>query len=212
MPGAVPAFVVTISASYGAGGSVIAPAVAERLGLPMLDRLVSADLAQGAESSGEGLSPGEEQATPHSRFFTYLARSAPLGAPVAPPVIDLDPDEALRQRAEAGITALRSAGGGVVLGRAGAAVLAGRPGAYHVRLDGPPARRVAHAARIEGIDPEQAARRLEETDRGRTAYVRRLYRADPTNPALYHLVLDTTVLAVDDAVDLIVAAARAARV
>src|SRR5258705_1386802 len=32
-------FTVTVAATYGAGGSVIAPAVAKRLGLPFIDRL-----------------------------------------------------------------------------------------------------------------------------------------------------------------------------
>lgn len=201
---------ITVSASYGAGGSVIAPGVADRFGLPLLDRLVSADLVEGAEASGEGLSPGEEQATPSSRFFRYLAMSAPFGAAPAPPVLGLDDDDTLRDRAEAGITALREGGGGVVLGRAAAIVLAGAPGVFHVRLDGPADRRVTVAARLEGISVDDARRRLAETDRAREAYVRRLYRADPTSASHYHLVLDTTVLAIDDAVDIIVRTARAA--
>ncbi len=32
---------VTISAAYGAGGSVVAPALAERLGVPFLQRVTS---------------------------------------------------------------------------------------------------------------------------------------------------------------------------
>jgi hypothetical protein len=36
---------VTISAGYGAGGSVVAPEVAGRLGLPLLDRAISSRIA-----------------------------------------------------------------------------------------------------------------------------------------------------------------------
>src|SRR5437660_10035519 len=36
---------VTIAAAYGAGGSVIAPEVAERLGLPLIDRAIPVPLA-----------------------------------------------------------------------------------------------------------------------------------------------------------------------
>ena len=136
--------------------------------------------------------------------------SAPFGATPPPPVLGLDEDELLRQRAEAGIAEMRRGEGGVILGRAAAVVLAGRPLAYHVRLDGPVERRVERAASIEGIGPEVAARRQAETDRARVAYVRRLYRADPTDPTLYHMVLDSTVLPVDVCVDLIVTAAEAA--
>ncbi|MDQ1397927.1 MAG: hypothetical protein QOG64_3186, partial [Acidimicrobiaceae bacterium] len=38
-------FVVTISAPYGAGGSIIGPAVAKRLGVPFIDRAIPASVA-----------------------------------------------------------------------------------------------------------------------------------------------------------------------
>ena len=37
---------VTIAASFGAGGRVVGPAVAERLGLPFVDRAIPVQLAQ----------------------------------------------------------------------------------------------------------------------------------------------------------------------
>ncbi len=37
--------IVTISASYGAGGPEVGPAVAERLGLPFHDRAIPAQVA-----------------------------------------------------------------------------------------------------------------------------------------------------------------------
>lgn len=204
-----PAPVVTISASYGAGGSVVAPAVAARLGLPLLDRLVSPELAHEA-GPAERLTEAEEQATPQHRFFAYLAHAAPFGPSVPAPITATDDDQVIRSRAESGIAEMRRANGGVILGRAGAVVLAGRPLAFHVRLDGPRKRRELAATRIEGVTAEQAAATLVETDRARTAYVKRLYRADPTDPKLYHLVIDSTVLPHDVVADLIVAAARAA--
>jgi cytidylate kinase len=208
-PKKAPSPVVTISATYGAGGSVVAPAVAEKLGLPFLNRLVSAELAHAAPAT-ERLTEGEEQATPHHRFFSYLAHAAPFGPTVSAPVTTEDDDQILRGRAESGIAQLRRGDGGVILGRAAAVVLAGRPLAYHVRLDGPRERRLAVATQIEGVTAEQAAQALSETDRARTVYVKRLYRTDPSDAKLYHLILDPTVLPLDAVVDLIVAATRAA--
>jgi cytidylate kinase len=204
-----PSPVVTISATYGAGGSVIAPAVADKLGLPFLNRLVSAELAHAAPAA-ERLTEGEEQATPHHRFFSYLAHAAPFGPTVSAPVTAEDDDQILRSRAESGIAQLRRSQGGVILGRAAAVVLAGRPQAYHVRLDGPRDRRLAVASRIEGVTEEQAAQALGETDRARTVYVKRLYRTDPADAKLYHLIIDPTVLPLATVVDLIVTSTRAA--
>lgn len=200
------AAVVTISASYGAGGSTIAPALARRLGLPFIDRLLSADVSEEASAhSEEGLVPGEEAATPGNRLFTYLARAAGVGAISVPPPV-VEPEEELRGRAEAALAAVREGAGAVILGRAAAVHLADRPRAYHVRLDGPAGRRIRIAAEIEGITEERAADRQQRTDRARTLWVRRLYRADPLDPAWYHLWLDTTVLGVGPSVDLIAAA------
>ena len=42
-----------------------------------------------------------------------------------------------------------------------------------------------------------------------TAYVRRLYRCDPADPSLYHLVIDSTAIPLDTVIELILTAARA---
>ncbi|HET9689744.1 MAG TPA: cytidylate kinase-like family protein [Acidimicrobiales bacterium] len=203
--------VVTISASYGAAGSVIAPRLAERLGVPWLDRMVSASTASesGSRATPEHLSDEEAATTPGSRLFTYLARAVGVNA-IAPPDSLVDHDEELRAQAESDIGRL-CADGGVLLGRAGAVVLADRPATVHLRLDGPVDRRVRRAVQIEGIDAEEARRRMADTDRARTLYVRRLYHADPTDPRLYNLVVDTTVLTVDAAVGLLADAVTAFR-
>jgi cytidylate kinase len=204
--------VVTISASYGAGGSVIAPMLAERLHLPFVDRVLSAELSDeaGASVDGsmaacrseEGLSGAEEAAGPGSRLFSYLARAASVGTVSAPP-LDVDTDDDLRRRAEAGLGEIRAGGGGVILGRAAAVVLAWRPRTLHVRLDGPAARRDIVAARIDDVTAEHVAERRARTDRARELWVKRLYRADVTNPKWYHLWVDATVLTAVDTVDLI---------
>ena len=62
---------------------------------------------------------------------------------------------------------------------------------------------------FEGIDEETARARLEETDRARARYVDRLYGRDATDPHLYHLILDGTVMTSADVVDVIAAAAKA---
>jgi len=62
---------------------------------------------------------------------------------------------------------------------------------------------------VEGISEEQARGRLRAADKARTAYVRRLYRCDPADASLYHLVIDSTAMPLDAVIELIVTAARA---
>ena len=202
MPG-----VVTISATYGAGGSVIAPRLAERLAVPFVDRFISVALAHEVVTSRESLHDEERSTTPTSRLLLYLARlPSVLGTPV-PDLETLDREERLRRDSDAMLENLASTTGGVVLGRAAAVVLASRPGVLHVRLDGPPDRRRSRAEAIEGIDEATARERQAETDRVRALYVRRLYGRDAADLSLYHVWLDTTVLGIDTCVETLTAVA-----
>lgn len=209
--------VVTISASYGAGGSVIAPRLADALHVPFIDRAISPeDPDSPQDTSGnprhcrseEGLSEGEQEATPTGRFLSYFARAASVGAMVAPDPL-LEDDDSIRVRTEAPLRPLAAGSPGVVLGRAGAVVLAGRPRAFHVRLDAPVDRRLKCAIQFERFDEDTVRRRQAETDRARAQFVKRLYKVDPSDPRLYHVMLDTTVLGIDRAIDVLVTAANA---
>jgi cytidylate kinase len=211
-PGSIPADpgvrLITVSASYGAGGSVVAPALARRLGLPFLQRVTTSE-GHVAEPGpcDEQLTEEEIKATPVHRLLAHFTQAMPTGPTQSPPSTHHQ-DEHLRGYGEAGIHRFLAGGGGVILGRAAAVVL-GKDRGYHVRLDGPSARRVVQGAVVEGISEEEARQRLRAADKARTAYVRRLYRCDPADASLYHLVIDSTAMPLDTVIELILAGARA---
>jgi cytidylate kinase len=201
--------VVTISASYGAGGTVVGPRVAKRLDLPYLEHLVTPSVAAGPRD-GRKLEDEERS----ERLVRRLARSLAglplaLGAGAPQPVDTMTTEEDVRDEVEASITALASTTGGVVLGRAATVVLADWPGVFHVRLRGPTKARVRQAMAIGQLDEAEAARRLKETDRARALYLRRFYDRDADDPSLYHLVLDATAVPLDATTELVVDAASA---
>jgi cytidylate kinase len=207
-PGGPAVRLITVSASYGAGGSVVAPALADRLGLPFLQRVTTSE--GGVAEPGpcdEQLTEEEVKATPVHRLLAAFTEAMPTGPTHSPPSTHHQ-DQHLRGHGEAGIHRLVAGGGGVILGRAAAVVL-GKDRGFHVRLDGPADRRVAQGATIEGISEEQAMRRLRAADKARTAYVRRLYRTDPADAAPYHLMIDSTAMPLEVVVELILTAARA---
>ena len=207
MPRPAPLLSRLAPVSYGAGGSVVAPALAGRLGLPFLRRVTTSEghLAQ-PRPCDEQLSMEEVKATPVHRLLGNFTQAMPAGPTQSPPSTHHQ-DEQLRGHGEAGIYRLLAAGGGVILGRAAAVVL-GKDRGFHVRLDGPAERRVAQGAVVEGISEEQARARLRAADKARTAYVRRLYRVDPADASLYHLVIDSTAMPLDTVIELILVAAR----
>ena len=201
-------WVITVSASYGAGGSVVAPALARRLGVPFLSRVTTSEGHPAPpDPCDEQVTAEEVKATPVHRVLASFTQAMPAGPTQSPPSTHHQ-DHQLRCHGEAGIHRLLAAGGGVILGRAAAVVL-GKDRGFHVRLDGPAARRVAQGAAIEGISEEEARVRLRAADKARTAYVRRLYRTDPADPSLYHLVIDSTAVPLDTVIELILAGARA---
>jgi cytidylate kinase len=218
---------VTISATYGAGGSAVGPAVAARLGVAFLDRAVpSAVAARIGCSLDEALQRDDRAPGRLERLLSSAARlpTVTLGSVDTALIGSTDEEGRLLYDHEFVEQTERVLGevarqGGVVLGRAGAVVLRDRPGALHVRLDGDPDARLRRARGLwesgdhgewtdTGSDEPPDARLRDDNDRARAAYVRRFYRADPADPRHYHLVLDAVSLSLEACVDLVVRAAR----
>ena len=200
---------VTLSASYGAGGSWGGPAIAERLGVPFVDRVIPTQVAERLAVPLEDAHRRDEAVSGWlDRVLMSLVPLAQVygGAPPEPMPVG---DHSFREATEQVIAERAASGRAVILGRAAALVLRDDPRALHVRLDGPPEARVAQAMRVQGIDRETARRRMRETDSARDAYVRQLYGTEPYDPALYHLVVDSTAIELDACVELIALAARA---
>ncbi|MGH3263042.1 MAG: AAA family ATPase [Trebonia sp.] len=196
---------VTVSASYGAGGSVVAPALANRLGVPFLSRATSkSGEIVGPEPCFERMVPEESGLTPAHRLLASFTQAMPAG-PTQSPLTSQRHDHSLRRHCEEGIRRLADADAGVVLGRAAAVVL-GKDHGFHVRLDGPPELRLLQGAEVEGVGRDEAREHMAVADRARTAYVRRLYRADPADPRHYHLMIDSTAIPLDAVIEVILRA------
>ncbi len=204
---------VTISAAYGAGGSIVAPEVARQLSFPLIDRAISSHVAAQLQVSVSEAEGAMIRRPLVDRFFSVLSPLAGgvLGAgtdgtphDVAPP-----PDEAafFREQAEA-IMREALASGAVILGRASGAAFCKERDVLRVRLFGPPEARIAQASRIENVDMVTARQRLPQVDRARAQYVRRLYCVSIDDPELYQLQIDSTAIPLRACADLIAAAYR----
>ena len=200
--------VVTLAALYGAGGSIIGPRVAERLGVPFLDRAIPSSVAERAGLPEIAVAQADDE--PRSRWNEVLdvlgRASPPTGASGQLERLDLE-ERKLHAEIER-FLADASRTGGVVLGRGGAVVLAAVPSALHVYLDGNRDRRIERVMDLHDLDRATAARRVDAHDRARRDYVRSVYGVEGDDPALYHLMIDAISLGVDICVDLIVAASE----
>jgi cytidylate kinase len=198
--------VVTISAPYGAGGAIVGRDVAERLGVPFLDRAIPTAVARTlAVPIDEAEAHDERADTRIGRILAALAASAPLHGHVPEGGVR---EDAYRAETERVIVAAADSTGCVVLGRAAVMVLRDRPGALHTWLHGPLEQRIRQAL-LHTTDDEATVRKLvTDTDRNRQAYFRYFYRADADDPRLYHLAIDATVVDFATCADLIVTAAK----
>jgi cytidylate kinase len=201
--------IVTVSAPYGCGGAEIAPAVAERLGLPFHDRAIPAQVAGRLGVPVEEAEANDE--TVVGGLWRLVASLGTMPDPVGGvlPTSSLPDARAYREQTERVLSEIADGAGGVVLGRAGALVLRERRDALHVRLDGSRSRRMEAALLRSGRPQGEVRRELEAADRSREAYVRHFYRCDPADSKHYHLVIDSTVLPLETVTELIVTAARA---
>jgi cytidylate kinase len=197
---------VTLSASFGAGGSRVGPALAQRLGVEFLDRAIPARVAERlAVSLDDALAHDESLGDAVGRLANSFALLPELAGAMMQAGVLAGEDY---QRQTEVIIREHASSGAVVLGRAAALVLKDWPDALHVRLDGPPQRRVEYVMENMCVDRGQADRLRRDGDRAREAYVRHFYAVDARDPCHYHLIVDSTRLSDAAVVDLIAAALK----
>jgi cytidylate kinase len=201
--------IITVSRQFGAGGSEVARRVAAELGWRVVDNELVDRVAARAGLPPEEVARKEERAPGFvERLARALARSAPelfLRSAERVP----EPEEATLVRVtEAVVGEIAAEGRVVMVGRAAAAVLRGDHDALHVKLVAPRPFRTRAAVERLGVDPKDAERVLHETDAGRARYQRQHYGRDWDDPSGYHMVLNTELLGLDGATDIIVAYAR----
>jgi cytidylate kinase len=204
---------IAISAGYGAGGSIVAPAVARELNLPLLDRAISVTVAAQLGVSVREAETAQPARTLADRFLSLLAPLAGgvlgAGTDAAPPSDVAPGDEAatFREQAER-VMRDALATGAVILGRAGTVAFRAEPAVLRVRLFGPRQERLTQAMSLDGVDLPTAQARMKQVDAAREQYVRRLYRCSADEPAVFHLHIDSTAISLDTCTELIVAAYR----
>ena len=200
---------VTLSASYGAGGDVVGPALAQRLDVPFVDRAIPVAVAERLDVSLDHATAHDQQ--PADSFLDRLLRGfvgTDIGVP-APLPAETFTSEDFRRATEEVLLRAAATGDGVILGRAGMIVLREHPGVLSVRLDGPVERRVRQAMAIGGVDEKTAQDALKKLDRAQSEYVRQFYGADICDANLYHLAIDSTAIGLEACVELIALGAEA---
>lgn len=200
---------ITISRQFGAGGSEVAALVASRLGWGVVDNDIVDRVARRAGLAAEVVARQDERSP---GFVERLARAlATSSQEFAIPELGVavrEEEPSVVRVTELVVQEVAAEGRVVLVGRAAPAVLGTTINALHVKLVAPREFRVRLAMAAEGLDAKTAEKRMDDTDAHRARYHREHYGRDWDDPAHYHMLLNTGLLGLDGAADVIVSEAR----
>lgn len=182
--------IVTVSRRVGAFGDVIAAVVAKKLGLNLVTRQQLHELAQTCDPAYKDACQAYE--TEHSpSFFERIFFDTPAHVSLF---------EALTFE-EAG------KGGVVLVGRGAQIVLRNVPGVLKVRVVAPTNIRVERIMERYALSKREAEDFVRKHDHDRTTLIRLIFDRDPTDWALYDLIVNTEQFIAADASELVADAA-----
>jgi cytidylate kinase len=205
-PGAGEMKAITISRLYGSGGGEIGARVARRLNWHLIDHEIVARVARELGIPETTAQAQDEYAKGFiARVIGQFVGTAPTAAS---PVVQVRPDDQPDQeRYQATlrhvVETAADSGSAVIIGRASQIYLATRRDVLHVFIEAPLQARIAYVALRENLDSAGARERVQLKDGDRARYFRTVLRKNPDDPMLYDLVINTGVLPLDWAVDLI---------
>ena len=194
------AHVITISREYGSGGRTIGELVAKELGYGFYDKVLI-DLA--AKKSGfaiDYIKNTEEQVTPNFLFNLaangYYANTVFVndGLPASDSLFILQ-TKIIQELAEKGPC--------VIVGRCADYVLRDHENVLNVFIKASMEERIKQIVRLNELDPMKAEESIRKADKQRATYYNYYATGNWGDVANYHLCLDTGVLGVDGAVELI---------
>lgn len=193
---------VTISREYGSGGGEIAQRLAHRLGWSLIDHEVVVQVAQKLGiSEAEAAAHDERAEGILTRILTSMQGVNP--ALVTVPMYQQNDENIYRDALHHVIQAAIQKGHVIIVGRGSQALLGQHRDVLHIRIVAPLKQRIAYVMRREGLNENDARERIQLKDRDRMRYLQAEHHLSSADPHLYDLTINTSILSLDHAVDLI---------
>jgi CMP/dCMP kinase len=194
---------VTISREYGSGGGEIAARLAKRLGWQLIDHAIVERVASELGTSLEEAEAHDESSGGIiSEILNSMQNLYPVYTASLPPEAFLSTED-YRMTVEKIVRAAAARGHVVIVGRASQQILAERRDVLHVRIIAPFEQRLVYVMQREGLDRHTPEARIHRKDHARASYLAREYHHKPDEAQLYDLVLNTSLLDLKSAVDII---------
>lgn len=212
--------VVCISRTTAAGGEDVGQLLAQRLDFRYVDEQIIRRAAQQAQVDPALVARAEHRQPLLRRLLEKMPRGADVAGMVAMATVPVRAaaspapgpraDAAdLRAMIQATIHEVAGAGQAVIVAHAASMALANVAGVLRVLVTASADTRVRRVAERERLVHEEAERRIATSDRERREYFQRFYKLPEELATHYDLVVNTDVLTIAQAADVVLAAAGA---
>jgi len=194
--------IITIGREYGSGGREVGKILAQKLNVPFYDKELLTLAAKNSGICKELFENNDEKAVPSYLFSLFSGVNA-LGGEAELPLnhrIFLAQFEAIARVALQGPC--------VLVGRCANYVLRAQPNLISVFLYGEVSARIQRIMQVENLTFEQAKDHVRKVDKQRQSYYNFFADGNWGHRSNYHLMLNTTGVALDAAADSIIAYIR----
>jgi cytidylate kinase len=201
-------FVITISRQMGSGGAYLGKRLASRLNVLYLDREIVSQAAKELKTPVESLESRDEKLTPLWRSllesYAYITPT-----PYVPPPLHMPTDRELYSTESNIITRIAQQHSAVIVGRGGYYVLRRHPRHLSILLHADITFRQKRVQELYHVSAEEALKLIESIDKERDHYLRALTGQNCMDARHYHLSLDTSVVGLEAAEEIILTTLRA---
>jgi cytidylate kinase len=193
--------VITIGRQFGSGGRYVGRLLAEKLGVPFYDKELLSEAAKTSGICEEILEEHDEKPTRSLLFSLVTGVQSHMSSGAF--YMDMPLNHKIFLAQFDAIRRIAEEGPCVIVGRCADYVLRENPDAVSVFVKADMASKVDRAVKYYGIEADKAEDRIRKADKQRASYYNYYATATWGDVDNYDLVVDTGVLGVEGAVELI---------
>ncbi len=199
--------VITISRQLGSGGSYLGHRLAEQLQLVYVDREIVHQTAKQLRMDESQLASRDEKLTPLWKMVLASFRTGSPGLYIPPPIQD-PTDEQIYQIQSEIITRIAQEYNAIIVGRGGHYILRNHPRHISIFLHADITFRQKRVHDQYQISMLKAKELIDSTDKSRARYLRSLTGQEWTDMRQYQLSIDTGLIGLAEAEEILIAAIR----
>ena len=195
--------VLAISRQFGAGGWTMGKAIADQLGYKFVSSRIINEMAEEANVSVEWIKGVEKHAGDWlMRYVTNMVNSSFIDRKVGESKTDFD-EKKYVSFLEKIVNRIADEDNVVILGRGSQFILQDRSDVFQLLIVADLEDRITFLEKIWNISRKEAEKAIQTREKRRDAFLKYFEQGHPNSLNLYHLIINTSKMDIDQAEDLI---------